>query len=175
MGEDGGATTGQAVPGFTLEPVTPERLRRLASGKPVPIGPAGLVSWPDDDRRVLSYRLESLDAAPDWWTFLLHAAVSTEGVFLGRVGCHAGPDENGEVEIGYYVCPAWRGRGVAGAVVDGFLSWLATQGARRIRATVGPDNAASRRLLERRSFRHVGEQWDDEDGLELVYVRDLAS
>lgn len=107
--------------------------------------------------------------------FLLHAALSTDGVLLGRVGCHGGPDANGEVEIGYYVRPSRRGQGVAGTIVDAFLPWLSDHGVRSVRATVGPDNSPSRRLLDRRGFRLVGEQWDDEDGLELVYVRHLST
>jgi RimJ/RimL family protein N-acetyltransferase len=156
-----------------LIPVTPQQLTELASEEPVALRPGTAITWPDDDRRMLTYRLEALEADPSSWRFLLHAVVSDEGDLVGRVGCHGGPDEEGGVEIGYYVSPVWRSRGVAGAIVDAFLVWLSDQGVRRVRATVGPENSASRRLLEHRSFRHVGEQWDDEDGLELVYLRDL--
>ena len=38
-----------------------------------------------------------------------------------------------------------------------------------VRASVRPDNEVSRRLVSRHGFVPVGEQWDDEDGLELVY------
>jgi RimJ/RimL family protein N-acetyltransferase len=34
---------------------------------------------------------------------------------------------------------------------------------------VSPDNAASLALVRRAGFVHVGEQEDDEDGLELVH------
>jgi RimJ/RimL family protein N-acetyltransferase len=174
VGDVDAVRSGKGVPGFELIPVTPQQLRNLAMGRPVMLSRGPSISWPQDDRRMLTYRLEALRAAPTSWRFLLHAVLSADGVLLGRVGCHGGPDENHEVEIGYYVSRAWRGRGVAGAIVDAFLVWLCDQGVRRVRATVGPDNAASRRILERRCFRHVGEQWDDEDGLELVYLRDLS-
>jgi hypothetical protein len=37
-----------------------------------------------------------------------------------------------------------------------------------VRASVRPDNVASLTLIGRYGFVRVGEQWDDEDGLELV-------
>jgi RimJ/RimL family protein N-acetyltransferase len=39
---------------------------------------------------------------------------------------------------------------------------------RTVRATISPDNVASRDLVLQHGFVEVGEQWDDEDGLELV-------
>ena len=165
---------GGASDSLTLLPLKPHQLRRFAAGESVLLAPGTLIDWPRDDRRVLAYRLEALELAPRAWNFLLHAALTTDGAFLGRIGCHGGPDEDGEVEVGYYVCPAWRGRGVAGQIVDAFLTWLAEQGVRAVTASVGPDNTASVRLLERRGFRHVAEQWDEDDGLELVYRRDLS-
>ncbi len=38
-----------------------------------------------------------------------------------------------------------------------------------LRATVSPNNIASRELILQYGFTEVGEQWDDEDGLELIY------
>ena len=38
-----------------------------------------------------------------------------------------------------------------------------------LRATFTPDNDGSRAIIEAAGFVHVGEQDDDEDGLELVY------
>jgi ribosomal-protein-alanine N-acetyltransferase len=42
----------------------------------------------------------------------------------------------------------------------------------RVRASVRPDNAPSLRLVRRWGFTEVGEQWDDEDGLETVFEVD---
>jgi L-amino acid N-acyltransferase YncA len=44
--------------------------------------------------------------------------------------------------------------------------------ARVVRASIRPDNEASRALVAQFGFVEVGEQWDDEDGLELLF--DLA-
>lgn len=139
-----------------------------ADGRPELVG----VDWPDVDRRVLGYRVEALDAHPSAAPYLLHA-ILLDGDFVGRIGCHAGPDASGEVEIGYAVVPSARRRGIAGQAVDSFTDWLVGQGVTRIKASVRPDNEPSMRLLGRRGFIQVGEQWDDEDGLELILAKDL--
>jgi hypothetical protein len=38
--------------------------------------------------------------------------------------------------------------------------------------TIGPDNAASYQLALQYGFTETGEQWDDEDGLEIIYEVD---
>ncbi|MFY9915314.1 MAG: GNAT family N-acetyltransferase [Nocardioidaceae bacterium] len=131
------------------------------------------VSWPEDDRRVLRYRHEALAADPASAPYLLHAAL-IDGAFVGRIGCHAAPDETGTVEIGYAVATPLRRQGIGGQVVDAFLRWLEDQGVARVVASVAPDNEPSMRLLAKRGFVRVGEHWDDEDGLELVLGRDLT-
>jgi ribosomal-protein-alanine N-acetyltransferase len=44
-----------------------------------------------------------------------------------------------------------------------------------VRATVSPDNAPSLAVIRNAQFVHVGEQWDDVDGLELVFEKRLRS
>jgi [ribosomal protein S5]-alanine N-acetyltransferase len=158
-----------------LQALTPESLRALhagrddwASGQPEL---AGLV-WPEDDRRVLRYRVEALDADPAAAPYLLHVAIR-DGAFVGRIGCHTRPDAEGRVEIGYAVAEAARGQGLGGRIVDLFLDWLTGQGVIHVEASVSPDNGPSLRLLARRGFVETGERWDDEDGRELVLSRRL--
>jgi hypothetical protein len=43
-----------------------------------------------------------------------------------------------------------------------------------VRASVGPGNTVSRDLVLAHGFAPVGEQMDDEDGLEIVYERPVA-
>jgi L-amino acid N-acyltransferase YncA len=40
---------------------------------------------------------------------------------------------------------------------------------RTVRVTISPDNVPSYRLASQYGFAEVGEQWDDEDGLEIIY------
>ncbi len=147
-----------------------ETILALADGRPalvdrVPLG------WPPEDRRVLRYRREALEADPASAPYLLHVLLDGARV-AGRIGGHGAPSD-GLLEIGYFVAPAYRGRGVATALVSEFLPWLASSGVRRVRATVGPQNTASLAIVRRFGFEQVGEQWDDEDGPELVFERDL--
>jgi len=43
-----------------------------------------------------------------------------------------------------------------------------------VRATISPGNLASRSLVEKYGFVENGEQWDDEDGLEIIYEVDAS-
>ncbi len=151
-------------------------IRALAAGSPVLVE-GTLLDWPDEDRRVLRYRCEALDADPASAPYLLHALLddSRPGSprLAGRIGCHEGP-QDGVLEIGYRVDPAFRGRGVATAMVGDFLAWLAPRGVRRVRAAVSPDNAASLAVLAHFGFEEVGDQWDDEDGRELLFETDVV-
>ena len=89
---------------------------------------------------------------------------------VGRAGFHAPPDANGMVEVGYAVDPAYRRQGYARAALEALLARAAADpGIRTVRASVRPDNVASIRLILQYLFVQVGEQWDDEDGLELIY------
>jgi RimJ/RimL family protein N-acetyltransferase len=145
-------------------------VRALAAGSPVRVDGL-LLDWPDEDRRVLRYRCEALDADPASAPYLLHVLLDDSAPggprLAGRIGCHEGP-RDGVLEIGYRVAPAYRGRGVATAMVGEFLAWLAPRGVRRVRAAVSPDNAASLGVLAHFGFAEVGDQWDDEDGPELL-------
>ncbi|HEX3590411.1 MAG TPA: GNAT family N-acetyltransferase [Pseudonocardiaceae bacterium] len=89
---------------------------------------------------------------------------------VGRAGYHGPPDESGMVEIGYAVDPDHRRRGYARAALEALLRRAAEEpGVRTVRVTISPDNVASQQLALPYGFVRVGEQWDDEDGLEIVY------
>jgi [ribosomal protein S5]-alanine N-acetyltransferase len=93
------------------------------------------------------------------------------GRVVGDVGLHDAPID-GMVEIGYAVRPEQRRRGIAIEAAAGLFSWAAGRpGVTTFRASISPDNAASLGLVQRLGFVEVGEQWDDEDGLELLFER----
>lgn len=88
----------------------------------------------------------------------------------GRAGFHGPPDGDGMVEIGYAVDPAHRRRGYARAALEALLLRARDEPlVRTVRVTIAPENTASRDLAVPYGFKAVGEQWDDEDGLEIVY------
>ncbi len=89
---------------------------------------------------------------------------------VGRAGYHGPPDESGMVEIGYAVDPACRRRGYARAALKALLHRAAHEpGVRTVRVSISPDNMASYALASQYGFVKTGEQWDDEDGLEIIY------
>ena len=68
------------------------------------------------------------------------------------------------------VDPLERRRGYARAALEALLARAMREPlVRTVRATIRPDNAASRLLVLQYGFVEVGEQWDDEDGLETIY------
>jgi RimJ/RimL family protein N-acetyltransferase len=91
-------------------------------------------------------------------------------VAVGRAGYHGPPDPSGMVEIGYAVDPTYRRRGYARAALEALLERAGREPeVRTVRVTISPDNVASYRLASQYGFVEVGEQWDDEDGLEIIY------
>lgn len=94
-------------------------------------------------------------------------------VAVGRAGYHGPPDPSGMVEIGYAVDPAYRRRGYARAALEALLHRAAHEPqVRTVRVTISPDNVASYQLTSQYGFTEVGQQWDDEDGMEIIYEID---
>ncbi len=89
---------------------------------------------------------------------------------VGKAGYHGAPDPTGMVEIGYAVDPAYQRRGYARAALEALLGRAADEPqVHTVRVTISPDNLASYQLASQYGFVEVGEQWDDEDGLEIIY------
>ncbi|OAA40480.1 acetyltransferase gnat family protein [Beauveria brongniartii RCEF 3172] len=122
-------------------------------------------------RRAAQIRTDPDDAV--WVTRLLVADARTDGgagVVVGRAGFHGPPDRSGMVEVGYAIDPAWRRRGHARAALRIMLDVAAGDARIRVvRASISPGNAASEELVKRYGFEEVGEQWDEEDGLEKIW------
>jgi RimJ/RimL family protein N-acetyltransferase len=74
------------------------------------------------------------------------------------------------VEVGYSIDPRYRRQGYARAALRALLERARQEPAvTTFRATVSPDNTASRDLVLSEGLVEVGEQEDDEDGVEIVY------
>ena len=80
-----------------------------------------------------------------------------------------------EPELGGY-SPDHRGNGYAHALLAALVDEAKLcPDVNLVRATISPDNAPSLAVIRRGHFVHVGEQWDEVDGLELDFERQLRS
>jgi isopropylmalate/homocitrate/citramalate synthase/RimJ/RimL family protein N-acetyltransferase len=77
--------------------------------------------------------------------------------YLGNVQLHAFAWDDAKCEVGYWVLPEARGRGVAARATRLLSVWaIETLGMERVEATSDFDNAASVRTLERAGFTQEG-------------------
>jgi citrate synthase/2-methylcitrate synthase len=118
-----------------------------------------------------NYRVKQIVEDPRSADWVVRAVVSVpDGDVVGHAGFHGPPDENGMVEIGYSVVPEFRRRGYAKAIVRLLLERADSEpDVRTVRASISPDNEPSLATIAGFGFTQVGEQWDDEDGLELLF------
>ncbi|MCX7305447.1 MAG: GNAT family N-acetyltransferase [Hyphomicrobiales bacterium] len=123
-------------------------------------------------RRAFQVKADPLSAA--WITRAIVDA--DDRVAVGLAGFHGPPNNEGMVEIGYRVDPAFRRQGYARAALVALLKWAQDdKSIRTVRATISPDNLASKALVDQFGFVEVGEQWDDEDGLETIFEVDARA
>ncbi len=160
--------------GPTFQALVQGDLAAANTTSPVPLsayfaGPGWRGVW-----QMRSRQVEEDPASAAWvtgviWDERRHLAV-------GRAGYHGPPDTAGMVEIGYAVDPMHRRCGYARAALEALLRRAADEPqVRRVRVTIGPDNVASYELASQYGFIEVGQQWDDEDGLEIIYELAAAS
>ncbi|TDC27610.1 N-acetyltransferase [Streptomyces sp. 8K308] len=125
----------------------------------------------DSARWLWRFRLGQMAADPGHARWMARqAVVGDEGLVVGHAGFHGPPDEVGMVEIGYSVAPEFRRQGYARAMLVELLRRAAAEPAvTTVRATISPDNVASLATISGYGFVEVGEQWDEEDGLELIF------
>jgi RimJ/RimL family protein N-acetyltransferase len=118
--------------------------------------------------RMRSEQCEQDPASASWVTGIVWD--ERQRLAVGAAGFHGPPDSSGMVEIGYRIDPVYRRRGYARAALESLLARAAREpDVHRVRVSIRPDNLPSSRLALQYDFRQIGEQWDDEDGLELVY------
>lgn len=127
------------------------------------VGPEWVGVW-----RMRSRQVEEDPASAAWVTGVIWD--EQRQLAVGRAGYHGPPDSAGMVEIGYAVDPVHRRRGYARAALEALLRRAADEPrVRTVRVTISPANLASYQLVAQYGFVEVGEQWDEEDGLEIIY------
>lgn len=148
-----------------LQPLTLHELDLLAScdlaaatrSVGLPITPVFL-----DDQWVWQHFAELIRGEPEtaWWrTQYLVVARDERARIVGHARLHSGPDENGEVHVGYATDPIERGRGYARQALHRLVDLASTRSeARTLVALIDPDNAASLAVARGAGFVDDGEQ-----------------
>ncbi|GAA4969110.1 GNAT family N-acetyltransferase [Actinoplanes utahensis] len=133
-----------------------------------------LSSFLVEERWLWRVRLDDIRRDPEAADWIARAVVAEpEGVIVGHGGFHGPPDEAGRVEVGYTVAPEHRLRGYGKAILAALLERAdADPRVTAVRASIRPDNIGSKKVIAGFGFRKIGEQWDAEDGLEDVYLRE---
>jgi len=168
-----------AGPRLDLVLVTVEQVLSRAPDYDGPVVPLAYAD-PGDvlayDSSPLRWRIPQVREDPTSNPWLLRLAVErTTGTIIGLANFHAPPDERGMVEIGYRVVAEHRRQGYGREIAE--TMWRAAAAhpdVRVLRASVSPDNEASLAIVRAAGFVQVGEEWDDEDGLELVLEVDAS-
>jgi [ribosomal protein S5]-alanine N-acetyltransferase len=107
--------------------------------------------------------LEATAAQMDWYEQLwteqtgVWWALWAGGTFVGACGFNDWKPEHRRAELGYWLLPAYGGRGLMREALDAALGYaFGPMHLHRAEAYVETGNAASGKLLERLGFRHEG-------------------
>ncbi len=155
-----------------------DQLERLASDEAASVASelnARLsAEWLASVGRLAAYRARQIRERPADAPWLLRPILLRDAgeprPAIGHLNFHGAPDEGGVVEIGYTLLPEARGQGYAIEAVRAAFDWATRDhGIRHFRASVSPDNVPSLNLIGKLDFVQTGDQWDEEDGLELVF------
>lgn len=163
------------TPELRLVPLSVATMEALVAGDlAAASGSSGITATPylADHAWLWKIRLPQVAADPAALAWIARAAVTPNGEVVGLVGFHGPPDGRGMVEVAYGVDPALRRRGWARRLLAVALEWAAAEpSVTVVRASISPSNEASLATLRPFGFEQVGEQWDEDDGLELLFER----
>jgi len=110
----------------------------------------------------------------DPWVHGFHVVHRDTGLVVGTCG-FKGPPADGVVEIAYGVAPDHQGKGYATEAARALVAYALGSGdVRIVRAHTLPESNASKRVLSKCGFRHVGEVIDPEDGLVWRFEKEIT-
>ncbi len=154
--------------------------RRDDAAAELGIAPPG--EWPGRHEGFLRLRLRQMREDPavqPWLARALTLHGDDRRPFVGFAGFHGPPGVNAlrradAVELGYEVQPDFRRRGYATETVEALMRWAREENdIRAFVASIAPKNVPSVAIVRKLGFAHVGEHWDEEDGLEHEFLLEL--
>jgi ribosomal-protein-alanine N-acetyltransferase len=117
----------------------------------------------------LRHRIPRVKNDPGFAEIGLVLAIAN-GEIVGSAGFHDYPDENGMIEIGFGIVPEKQRQGFGLELLHGMWREISKRDdVKVLRYTVSPENEASMHIIKKLGFEQVGEQIDEEDGLELIF------
>lgn len=123
----------------------------------------------------LVHRIPRVKKDPSFAEIGLVLAIS-DGVIIGSAGFHDFPDESGMIEIGFGIVPEKQRQGFGMELLHGMWHEISKRPeVKTLRYTVSPENAASMHIIKKLNFELIGEQIDEEDGLELIYEMPIST
>jgi ribosomal-protein-alanine N-acetyltransferase len=152
----------------TLAALADGEVARAQATSPVPLNDYLTGS---DCRAVWTRRARQVVETPEDLAWVTGVIWDEEAqMAVGRAGYHGAPDPEGMVEVGYGIDPEFRRRGYARAALVALIERARSEpNVHTLRATISPDNEPSLELIRQFDFVENGEQWDEEDGLEIIY------
>ncbi|MCX7383959.1 MAG: GNAT family protein [Alphaproteobacteria bacterium] len=132
----------------------------------------------------LEWARTELDTDPAYAPWSARAMLSSAtGAMVGVIRFHTRPDPDylhpfvrDAVEFGYTVFAAHRRQGYGTEAARGVMVWAGTHyRTSRFVASVSPANSASIALIARLGFVRIGQHVDEVDGIEHIFLRDVAA
>lgn len=104
----------------------------------------------------------------DPWLFGFAVIHKIDNVLIGTGGFPGPPDSDGVAEIAYGIAPSYQGKGLATEVANALIDFASRDSrVRIIRAHTLAETNASTRVLEKCSFKKVGDTIDPENNLSV--------
>jgi [ribosomal protein S5]-alanine N-acetyltransferase len=136
-----------------------------------------------DDPTALRFAEARLNADLQYRLWSIRAIILTNtGMMVGHIRFHSRPDPDnlrpfacGAVEFGYHIFRDYRRHGYATEAARAVMDWAKVAfGIRRFIVSVSPDNLPSLTVIARCGFMLIGEYTDEVDGVEHIYLREVA-
>ncbi|MBM7602964.1 RimJ/RimL family protein N-acetyltransferase [Metabacillus crassostreae] len=105
-------------------------------------------------KQFFTYKIERFTMYPpenEWEGCIIHKATN---VIMGDMGFKGGPNEAGEIDLGYSIVPSYQGKGFATEMGKAMVKWgISQRNVKCVKATCDTDNIPSKRVLEKIGFQ----------------------